>query len=184
MEPQCAKCEDREAVPERGLCSECYLEWKDKQDRRGPNALVEAMLEEGSPGRVEEGLLKQLCVLVRMHPYSPRAFVVTLIDLGILSRGHDQVPRKMFSAAQASVLLNARAQSAGRDQLFWHWEHAVCCMVADYWNIPTEFRVGHCYYSDWGSPPKNWSDDTVDFSEAILARASERIGYAMGQIGR
>ena len=105
-------------------------------------------------------------------------------DASLLSTSVRGNASRLGDSLQASVLLNARAQSAGRDQLFWHWEHAVCCMVADYWNIPTEFRVGHCYYSDWGSPPKNWSDDTVDFSEAILARASERIGYAMGQIGR
>lgn len=178
---ECAKCEEREAIPERGLCSECYVEWRDKCQRRGPNALIKAVLEGGSPAHVEDALLEQLCVLVRKHPYSPRAFFVTLEDLGIM--GKNKVPLKMFVATQASVLLRARAQSVGTERGFWLWEHAVCCMVADYWNIPADLRVGHCYYSDWGAPPKNWADDVNEYRVAILARAISRGRFARGQIG-
>jgi len=193
--PDCAKCGKYYGSPERGLCTYCYDAWcrenghpttsKSPKAPRNPNRIVSKVLEGDvaastlEPMLVSDSLLAQLKALLKNHAYTPEHFLKTIREVGIVESGCG-TPHKLFMAKQAVELMNERKTRVHDEKQGWVWEHVICHLVADYWNIPAEFRVGHCYYSDWGTPPQ-YSDNVVECRAQMVKRCTDRLSMMYRQ---
>ncbi len=194
--PDCAKCGKFYGSPDKGLCTYCYDTWRRARGlpvREDGGAFVlpasdravAAVLAGGvsccEPMRIPETMIGQLKTLLKNHACTPLHFLGTLRDFGVVDEVDLRTPSKLFTAEQATELLNERSHAVHDEEKAWVWQHVVCFLVADYWNIPVEFRVGHCYYADWGTPPKyggNIGECRAQMIERVLGRA----GFALHQI--
>lgn len=194
-EPDCAKCGKYYGAPERGLCSSCYATWCCKNgysasetcktspcrvhSPRSPNAVVDRVLRgnkddpEFQPMKVSDSLLAQLKALLKNHAYTPIRFLRTVREMGIVD-ADGETPNKLFTARQAGELMNERKTKVHDEKQGYVWEHVICYLVADYWNIPENFRVGHCYYSDWGTPPRSYNDNMLECRAQMIERCIGR----------
>ena len=110
------------------------------------------------------------------------------------------IPLKLFTAEQASKLYHARNESvesveSGEYEYKknWIWEHLICFMVGDFWNIaePGFGNVSVCYYDR--SPPEFIMDNQDISDELTILQAStnrqkllneikSRSSFALGQM--
>lgn len=61
----------------------------------------------------------------------------------------------------------------------WVWEHAIYFLCGDFWNISKSSRIGHCYYSDWGVPPKSKEGELKGL---LLERSFRRSNMMLAQL--